>query len=396
MLTVYVMAGPGRQYYVKAFSGLRHGNTDMSTLITLGTGAAFAYSVAALGGFVHDVYFEAVVFILGLVLAGRAMEARARHQTADAIRKLAQLAPATAWVQREGEWVSVAVEAVALGDRLLVKPSERIPVDGVLESGSSPVDESMLTGEPMSVAKAAGDRVSAGTLNGSGSFEFRATAVGAGTMLGQIVRMTREAQATKAPLQRLADRISAVFVPVVVSIAVVTFVAWYLWGGEAGPALEAAVAVLIIACPCAMGLAVPAAVMVATGRAAGLGVLFKGGEAMERLSHVDVAVLDKTGTLTEGRPAVTRMEGDAQWVRFVAGVEQSSEHPLAHAVVTYAGAPIPAVSGFVATRGRARRAWWRAGMFAWAGRRGWASRAIYRLPRPWTGHTLWRWMWMTR
>ncbi len=352
VLTVFVMAGPGRQYYVKAFSGIRHGNTDMSTLITLGTGAAFAYSVAALAGFVHDVYFEAVVFILGLVLAGRAMEARARHQTADAIRKLAQLAPATAWVLKEEEWISVPVEAVALGDRLLVKPSERIPVDGVLESGSSPVDESMLTGEPMSVAKAAGDRVSAGTLNGAGSFEFRATAIGAGTMLGQIVRMTREAQATRAPLQRLADRISAVFVPVVVTIAVLTFVAWYVWGGEAGPALEAAVAVLIIACPCAMGLAVPAAVMVATGRAAGLGVLFKGGEAMERLSHVDVAVLDKTGTLTEGRPAVIRLEGDPQWVRFVAGVEQNSEHPLAAAVVAYAGTPLPAATDFVATPGQ--------------------------------------------
>jgi Cu+-exporting ATPase len=351
-LTVFVMAGPGRPYYVKAFGGIRHGNTDMSTLITLGTGAAFAYSVAALAGFVHDVYFEAVVFILGLVLAGRAMEARARHQTAEAIRKLAQLAPATAWVRQGDEWASVPVERVAVGDRLLVKPSERIPVDGLVEAGSSPVDESMLTGEPMAVAKAAGDRVSAGTLNGSGSLEFRATAVGAGTMLGQIVRMTREAQATKAPLQRLADRISAVFVPVVVSIAVLTFFAWYVWGREAGPALEAAVAVLIIACPCAMGLAVPAAVMVATGRAAGLGVLFKGGEAMERLSKVDVAVLDKTGTLTAGRPTVTNVEGDPQWLRFVAGVEQRSEHPLAHAVVAYAGAPLPEVTEFLATPGQ--------------------------------------------
>jgi Cu+-exporting ATPase len=350
-LTLVVMAGPGRGYYVKAVSGLRHGNTDMSTLITLGTGAAFAYSAAALAGWVHEVYFEAVVFILGLVLAGRAMEARARHQTAAAIRKLAQMAPAAAWVRRGEEWVSVAVEAVAPGDRLLVKPAERIPVDGVVEAGSSAVDESMLTGEPMAVSKGVGDRVAAGTLNGSGSLEFRATAVGAGTMLGQIVRMTREAQATRAPLQRLADRISAIFVPVVVTIAGVTFGAWLWVGGGAGAALQAAVAVLIIACPCAMGLAVPAAVMVATGRAAGLGVLFKGGEAMERLARVDVAVLDKTGTLTAGRPAVTHLEGDPQWLRVIAAVERHSEHPLAQAVVNYAGGPLPEVTGFAATPG---------------------------------------------
>ncbi len=352
VLTVYVMAGPGRQYYVKAFSGLRHGNTDMSTLITLGTGAAFSYSLAALAGLAHDVYFEAVVFILGLVLAGRAMESRARHQTAEAIRKLAQLAPATAWLRREDAWVAVPVDTVALGDRLLVKPSERIPVDGTVESGSSTVDESMLTGEPLAVAKATGAHVSAGTLNGAGSFEMHATAVGAGTMLGQIVRMTREAQSSKAPLQRLADRISAIFVPVVVALSILTFAVWTLQGREVAFALQAAVAVLIIACPCAMGLAVPAAVMVATGRAAGLGVLFKGGEAMERLSRVDVAVLDKTGTLTEGRPVVTRFEGDRQWLRSVAAVEQASEHPLAQAIVAYAPPPLPVVTQFLATPGQ--------------------------------------------
>jgi P-type Cu+ transporter len=351
-LTVFVMAGPGRHYYQKAFSGLRHGNTDMSTLITLGTGAAFGYSLAALAGLVHDVYFEAVVFILGLVLAGRAMEARARHQTAAALGKLAQLAPAVAWLRRNEEWVSVRVETIAEGDRLLVKPAERIPVDGVVEAGSSSVDESMLTGEPVAVVKGLGERVSAGTLNGAGSFEMRATAVGAGTLLGQIIRMTREAQATKAPLQQLADRISAVFVPTVLGIAVVTFAGWMLQGREVGEALQAAVAVLIIACPCAMGLAVPAAVMVATGRAAGLGVLFKGGEAIERLAHVDVAVLDKTGTLTVGHPSVTHCEGDRQWLNVVAAVEQASEHPLAQAVVNYAPGPLPAVTAFLATPGQ--------------------------------------------
>lgn len=352
VLSLYVMAGPGRQYYVKAFSGLRHGNTDMSTLITLGTGAAFTYSLAALAGLVHEVYFEAVVFILGLVLAGRAMESRARHQTAEAIRKLAQLSPATAWLRRDDAWVAVSIDTVALGDRLLVKPSERIPVDGTLESGSSAVDESMLTGEPLAVAKVIGAHVSAGTLNGAGSFEMRATAVGAGTMLGQIVRMTREAQSSKAPLQRLADRISAIFVPVVVSLSILTFAVWLFQGREVAFALQSAVAVLIIACPCAMGLAVPAAVMVAAGRAAGLGVLFKGGEAMERLARVDVAVLDKTGTLTEGRPVVTRFEGDRRWLRSVAAVEQASEHPLAQAIVAYAPAPLPAVSNFLATPGQ--------------------------------------------
>lgn len=362
--SVFVMAGPGREYFVRAFQGLRHRRFDMSTLIAVGTGSAFAYSVAATvfphafhsRGLMPDVYYEAVIFILALVLTGRMFDVRARRETASALRQLAELQPATATLERGGEQVEVAIGEVRTGDLALVKPGERIPVDGVVEGGESAVDESMLTGEPIPVLKRAGDRLSAGTVNGMGAVRLRVTAAGEGTALAQIGRMMREAQSTRAPMQKLADRVSAIFVPVVLALAALTFGGWLLAGADAGRALSAAVAVLIIACPCAMGLAIPAAVMVATGRAARLGVLIKGGEAMERLAHVDTVVMDKTGTITEGRPTVVRYTGTAEDLPLIAAVESLSEHPLAQSIVRYNTAPLPAVTGFQATPGHGAEA----------------------------------------
>jgi Cu+-exporting ATPase len=291
-----------------------------------------------------DLYFEAVVIIIALILVGNALEARAKGQTAGALRRLIDLQPKTARVVREGLELDVPADSVQPGDLILVRPGERIPGDGEVVSGTSTVDESMLTGEPMPVSKGTGDRVVGGTMNGLGAFRYRAVTLAADSVLARIVRMMKEAQGTRAPIQRLADRISGVFVPVVISIAVATFTTWYLILGEAGlvRALLAGVSVLIIACPCAMGLAVPTAVMVATGRGAEFGVLIKGGEALERAGKLTTVVLDKTGTLTEGKPSVVEIRvmravvDEATLVRLVAGVESASEHPLATALVTCA------------------------------------------------------------
>jgi P-type Cu+ transporter len=364
---VFVMAGPGRAYYVRAWAGLRRGQSDMSTLISLGTGAAFLYSLAATlfphwfhaRGLAADVYYEAVIFIIALVLTGRMFEARAKRQTAAALRGLANLQPPTAWMERDGVQVEVLIEQVRSGDEILVKPGGRIPADGLVAEGQSAVDESMLTGEPIPVLRSSGDRVSAGTVNGTGLLRVRVTAAGQGTLLAQIARMMREAQSTRAPLQKLADRISAVFVPVVVAVSILTFALWLLLTGDLSRALTASVAVLIIACPCAMGLAVPAAVMVSTGRAASLGILIKGGEALERLAQVDTVVVDKTGTVTVGRPEVVSYRGDAHALPLLAGLEAASEHPLAQSVVRYAaaqGVAPPRATGFRAIPGRGAEA----------------------------------------
>ncbi len=257
-------------------------------------------------------YYEAVIIIIALVLLGNAMEARAKRNTTRALRQLAKLQPSTARVRRDNQDIDVAIAEVRGGDLVIVRPGERIPVDGIIRSGRGAVDESMLTGESIPVEKAPGDRVIGATINTAGSLEIEATSVGASSVLARIVTLMKEAQGSQAPIQRLADRISAVFVPAVLSIAIGTFALWMLVPAEPsfGSALTAAVAVLIIACPCAMGLAVPTAVMVASGRGASAGVLIKGGEPLERLAGVDTVVFDKTGTLTEGRPAVV----DAQIV----------------------------------------------------------------------------------
>ena len=350
--TTFVMAWAGRHFYVRAWKALRHRTADMNTLIAIGTGAAFLYSVAATyapnlfaaEGSRADVYYEAVVIIIALVLLGNAMEARAKRNTTRALRQLAKLQPSTARVRRDGQDADVPIDAVRSGDLVIVRPGERIPVDGTIAQGSGAVDESMLTGESIPVEKQPGDRVIGATINTAGSLEVTATSVGASSVLARIVALMKDAQASQAPIQRLADRISAVFVPVVVSIAVLTFIAWMILPAEPSfaSALTAAVAVLIIACPCAMGLAVPTAVMVASGRGATAGVLIKGGEPLERLARVDTVVFDKTGTLTEGKPAVVDTliaEGadrDAV-IRMIATVEARSEHPLAKAIVAMAG-----------------------------------------------------------
>jgi Cu+-exporting ATPase len=345
-LTLPVVFWSGRHFYSRAWAGFRHGNADMNTLIALGTGAAFGFSVfmtVASGwvearGVMPQVYYEAVATIVALVLLGNLLEVRAKRRTSGAVRRLMGLRPDTAHVIRQGTEVEVPIADVRVGDVLLVRPGERIPVDGIVLQGTTTVDESMLTGEPAPVAKAEGDEVVGATLNRHGSVQMRATRVGRDTVLSRIIALVRSAQGAKAPIQRLADRISAVFVPIVIGIAVVTFGLWYALGPEPRylHALVSAVTVLIIACPCAMGLATPTAVMVATGRGAELGVLIKGGDALQRAAELDVVALDKTGTLTEGRPAVTHNGLDDESLRLAASLERLSEHPLADAILSAA------------------------------------------------------------
>jgi Cu+-exporting ATPase len=374
-LAVAVMGWAGRHFYTRAWAAFRHHSADMNTLVAVGTGAAFVYSLAATAvpgfflarGVAPDVYYEAVVFILALVLTGNAMEARAKRQTSAALRALAGLQPRTARVLRGDAEGDVPVDEVVPGDLVVVRPGERVPVDGQVVSGASAVDESMLTGESLPVAKQAGDRVTGGTINRTGAFRYRATTLGSDSTLSRIVRLMRDAQGSRAPIQRLADRVSAIFVPVVLQLAILTFVVWFV-AASAAPgvrAFAAAVAVLIIACPCAMGLAVPTAVMVSTGRGAEAGVLIKGGEALQRAGAVTVVVLDKTGTVTEGRPTVTELvpapgapgvvADEGELLRLVASVEAMSEHPLADAVVGYArerGIALDTADGFRSVTGR--------------------------------------------
>lgn len=351
LLTMVVIGWAGRQFYTRASTAFRHRAADMNTLIAVGTGAAFAYSVAATvapsfylrHGVAPEVYYEAVAMIIALVLTGNALESRARGMTSEALRKMLQLQPAQARVLRGGQEMDVPAGEVGTSDLVLIRPGERIPVDGIVVEGKSAIDESMLTGEAVPVEKETGDKVIGGTLNRLGALRYRPAAVGSTGTLAQIVKLMREAQASRAPMQKLADRISAVFVPVVISIAIATFVGWMLLAPKEGfvRALSAAVAVLIIACPCAVGLAVPTAVTVAIGRGAQAGVLFKGGEAIEKLHGVDTILLDKTGTITLGRPSVTRTQAVSGFAEdlllsLAAAVERLSEHPLAEAVVAAA------------------------------------------------------------
>ncbi|MBV8630971.1 MAG: copper-translocating P-type ATPase [Silvibacterium sp.] len=359
-LSAFVAGWAGRRFYVKAWSALRHKTADMNTLVALGTGAAFLYSAAmtvAPGFFIArgiapDVYFDAGILIIALVLIGNTLEARAKGRTVMALRNLAQLQPKTARVVRDGVELNMPVEALAPGDVIRVRPGERVPADGEVTAGRSSVDESMLTGESLPVEKTRGDRVIGGTLNQRGSLEYRATAVGSESMLAQIVRLLHDAQGSRAPIQNLADRISAVFVPTVLVLAIVTFLGWEVFGRSYGAmqGFAAAVTVLVIACPCAMGLAVPTAVMVATGRGAQFGLLIKGGEALQRLEKVDTVVLDKTGTITTGRPEVTDilLNPESSFSRngvvlLAAALEGASEHPLGEAVVQYAKENSPAI-----------------------------------------------------
>ncbi len=368
-ITLFVVLWAGRHFYVRAGQAFRHHAADMNTLIAVGTGAALLFSVFATvapgffqaRGVAADLYYEAVILIIALILAGNALEARAKRRTSAALRALTTLQPATARVVRQGAELEVPVEQVREGDIVLVRPGERIAVDGTIVEGTSAVDESMLTGESLPVEKLPGSGVIGGTVNGTGGLRYRATTLGAESVLARIVRLLREAQGSRAPMQRLADRISAVFVPVVVSIAIATFVVWYLLAPSAPfvRAFAAGVAVLIIACPCAMGLAVPTGIMVATGRAAELGLLIKGGEALERAGRVNTVVLDKTGTVTEGKPVLTDVvsapEAANSWLGKVGSLEAASEHPVAAAIadgVRLRGQPREEVTEFRATVGR--------------------------------------------
>ena len=341
----------GWQFYTGAWGAFRHRNADMNTLIAVGTTAAYFYSAAATlfpsfftsGGIPPHVYFDTSAMIIVLILFGRLLEARAKGRTSEAIRTLMDLQPKTARVVRDGKELDISVEDVIIGDEVIVRPGERIPVDGTVTDGSSDVDESMLTGESLPVSKSVGASVFGATFNTSGSFSFRAVKVGRETVLAQIIRLVQEAQGSKAPIQRMADLIAGYFVPIVISIAVATFVIWFNFGPS--PVLTFAllnfVAVMIIACPCALGLATPTAVMVGTGRGAEMGILIKGGESLETAHKLDTIVFDKTGTLTRGKPEVTdfqALEGfdEAEVLSLAAAAERKSEHPLAKAVLKIA------------------------------------------------------------
>ena len=378
VLTTPVQFWVGGQFYRSAWSRARHGSSDMNTLIAVGTSAAYLYSTVAVfapGFFVTagqrpQMYFDTAAVIMTLVLLGRLLEARAKRSTTEAIRRLAQLQPQTATLLRgeaEQEAVVVPIEQVQPGDRVLVRPGESIPVDGIVQAGSAAVDESMLTGESLPVEKRPGDSVTGATLNTTGALTVLATKVGTETALARILDLVRQAQGSKAPIQRLADTIAAYFVPVVIATAVVTFCLWLFLGPD--PALSFAlmtfVAVLIIACPCSLGLATPTAIMVGTGRGAEAGVLIKGGEILERAHTLTTVVFDKTGTLTTGKPAVTEIIPSetlperitlsrAAVLRVAAGAEWHSEHPLGQAVVQHAqaqGMTLGPVESFVALAG---------------------------------------------
>ena len=346
VLTTAVLLWPGRTFYTRGFPALLKGAPDMNSLVAVGTSAAYIYSLVALfaptllpaGS--RAVYFEAAAVIVVLILLGRWLEARAKGRTGAAIQKLMGLQAKTARVLVDGEPQDVAIDRIVAGDILIVRPGERIAVDGELTEGSARVDESMITGEPVPVAKSVGDPVTGGTVNGSGAFHFRATRVGADTTLAQIIRMVEEAQGAKLPIQGLVDRITLWFVPAVMALALLTVIVWLLVGPSPALsfALVAGVSVLIIACPCAMGLATPTSIMVGTGRAAEMGVLFRKGDALQQLSSVDVVALDKTGTVTQGRPELTDLVladsfDRTEVLALVAAVEAQSEHPIAEAIV---------------------------------------------------------------
>jgi P-type Cu+ transporter len=334
----------GARFYVAAWKAVRAGSGNMDVLVSMGTSAAYFYSVYLMWALGHhargQLYFEAAAVIITLVLLGKYFEARAKRSTTAAIRQLMDLRPKTARVLREAREVEVPVAQLRRGDVVVVRPGERIPVDGTVSDGSSEVDEALITGESIPVGKHPGDAVTGGAINGTGLLRITTTAVGEDSTLAKIIRLVENAQAGKAPIQRLVDRVSAIFVPVVILIAVLTFVAWYVFGGELEPALIAAVSVLVIGCPCALGLATPTAIMTGTGAAARAGILIKNVEALERAHAVDTVIFDKTGTLTTGHPAVVAVhavDGDErQLLHTLASLQQGSEHPLAKAVLARA------------------------------------------------------------
>lgn len=368
VLTAPVLFYFGRNFFVGAYKQAKYGRANMDTLVALSTGIAFFYSafntffpqVLQRQGLEPHVYFEAAAVIVAFILLGKLLEERAKAHTSSAIKKLIGLQPKTVRIVVDGQEKDIPLEQVAVGDAILVRPGDKIPVDGIVLEGSSYVDESMISGEPLPVEKKEGEAVFAGTLNGKGSFVFKAEKVGSDTMLAQIVQMVQQAQGSKAPVQKLADRIASIFVPVVIGIAVLAFAVWLIAGGTLAQAILALVTVLVIACPCALGLATPTALMVGMGKGAEGGILIKDAESLETAYKVDVVVLDKTGTITQGKPVVT----DWLWLRpqeapvlkeILLGLEQRSEHPLAEAVVKSLreeGVEALLVSGFESITGR--------------------------------------------
>ncbi len=349
VLTTVVLAGPGRQFFMLGVPALLKGAPDMNALVAIGTSAAWLFSVVALfapsllPAGAADVYFEAAAVIVTLILLGRWLEARAKGRTGQAIARLVGLRAKTARVVRGGEVVELPVEEIVAGDVIHLRPGEKVAVDGEVVTGDTWIDESMITGEPMPVQKQTGDRVVGSTVNGTGALQYRATHVGEDTMLAQIIRMVETAQGTKLPISDVVNRVTLWFVPAVIAVAVIAVVVWLIFGPDPalGNALVAGVAVLIIACPCAMGLATPTSIMVGTGRAAELGVLFRQGDALQSLQGVDVVAFDKTGTLTEGRPVLNQIEvasgfDAAELLQLAASVEAQSEHPIAQAVLNRA------------------------------------------------------------
>ena len=351
ILTAPVQFWCGYKFYIGAVKAFKRHAATMDTLIALGTSAAYFYSLFATvfpnffidQGLMPEVYYETAAVVITLILLGRWFENRARGQTSEAIRKLIGLQAKNARVIRNGQEIDIPISEVQIGDTILVRPGEKIPVDGEIISGSSTIDESMVTGESIPVKKQPGDEVIGATINKTGSFKFKATRVGKDTILAQIVKLVQDAQGSKAPIQRLADKVTGWFVPVVIAIAIATFVLWFILMGNVSLALITTVGVLIIACPCALGLATPTSVMVGTGKGAENGILIKGAESLELAHKIQTIVLDKTGTITQGQPTVTNyatVQGishglELKLLRLVAAVERNSEHPLAGAVVRY-------------------------------------------------------------
>lgn len=344
ILTIPVVLA-GNRFYTAGFRALLRRSPNMDSLVALGTGAAVLYGIYGLyqiasgnTTYVHDLYFESAAVIITLILLGRYLEGRSKGKTSEAIKKLMGLAPKTAIVIRGGQEIQIPIEEVEVGDRVVVKPGTRIPVDGEIIEGETFIDESMLTGESIPVEKKKGDTVIGGSINKYGTFQFRATKVGSDTVLAQIIKLVEDAQGSKAPIAKLADVVASYFVPVVMVIAILSGLAWYFAGQTGVFALTIFISVLVIACPCALGLATPTAIMVGTGKGAELGVLFKGGEALETTHHIQAIVFDKTGTITEGKPAVTDII-PAEWIeesellQIAASAEKASEHPLGEAIV---------------------------------------------------------------
>jgi Cu+-exporting ATPase len=374
VLATPVMVWCGQEFFVGAWKALRHGTSNMNTLVALGTGAAYLYSVVVTlfphwfiaQGLRPEVYYEPAAVIITLILLGRFLEARARGQTSEAIRKLMGLQAKTARVLRGSQAVDIPIEAVQIGDLVVVRPGEKVPVDGVIIEGRSAVDESMVTGESVPGEKGIGDEVIGATLNKMGSFTLRATRIGRETVLAQIIQLVQAAQGSKAPIQKLADRVIAWFVPGVLAIATLTFIFWFAFTGNLTLALVSTVSVLIIACPCALGLATPTSIMVGTGKGAEFGVLIKSADSLELTQQLDTLVLDKTGTLTQGKPTVTHYittggtvnRNEIKLLRLAAALENRSEHPLAEAVVAYAQqqgvdlGQLPGVEQFAAMMGQ--------------------------------------------